>query len=102
MFVQMTKETDPYTIKTIEEITEDIIDEEQDTIRVRYRLLSLGLSRETYIVVLESNNEFAAECLGVDISEAKSVFDAISRGRVTPMFLEDVVRDMELCKFIKK
>lgn len=102
MLIQMTKENAQYKIKSIHDKTVDTVDDSCDPLKLRYRLLALELPYEIYVITVDSDSEFSAECLGGDRSIAELAFDALLSGGATPISLSEIVRDMRISTIIEK
>ncbi len=62
--------------------------------RVICRLLEVAALPPEYLLEVRLDGEVASEAVGSDFLRAASLFELVSRGRVTPCTLKDVVEDM--------
>ena len=76
------------------EVKRKIVDEQGREIEFNYKLFIVDKKSNLYVVAIEGNGEFAAECIIGDENDCVAKYDAICQGDVTPCSLRDIITDM--------
>lgn len=71
-----------------------ITDEQGRKLEMKYKLITVDDKLGVYAIIVESDEELAAECIIGDNNKIKNIFEMICHSEVTPCSLKDIFSDM--------